>query len=155
MPHVREQIRDGFAVRLAGLATTGSRVMKGRVRPLEIGFLPTLFIFTRHEVSKPISVGFPRTLRRTVGVHVEGRVQQAAVAGVDAAEVCDDLLEAIAAEVEAAVASDVGFGHLVKDSVLTSTIKDVEASGDRHEGGIRLSYDVVYLTKENAPGVAV
>lgn len=155
MPHVRQQIRDAFATRLTGLATTGGRVKKARARDLEADHEPTLFVFTRPEASKPISTAYPRTLLRTVTVHVEGRVQKQAASGVDeTAEECEDELEAIALQVETAVATDPRFNKLVKDCVLTATIKDVTAEGDRHQGGIRLTYDVTYSTIENAPGVA-
>lgn len=151
MAHARRQIRDAFAMRLTGLATTGPRVKKARARDLEDDHAPTLFIFTRQEASKPISTSIPRTLLRTVTVHIEGRVQMQAVDGVETSEACEDVLEDIACEVETAVANDPVFGKTVKDSILVATVKDVEATADRHQGGIRLSYEVTYVTKETTP----
>lgn len=155
MAHARQQIRDAFATRLTGLVTTGSRIKKARARDLDADHDPTLFIFTRQETSKPISTAFPRTILRAVTVHVEGRVQMQSEDGIETSEACEDALETIADEVETAVANDPSFGKTVKDCVLVATIKDIEATADRHQGGIRMSYEVTYATKENAPDVLV
>lgn len=157
MPHLRQQIRDAVAARVTGLTTTQARVYLGRTRPLEQDHLPALFVFTRQEISRLLSLGRPRTTLRIVDLKVEGRVQLAAQgAGVDTAQACEDLLEDIALEVERKMfGEDTTFGRLVKDLVLTGTVKTVTAAGDRHEGSMLLSFDVSYATREAAPDSAV
>lgn len=152
MSHVRQQIRDAVVARLTGLKTTAKNVMVGRTRPLPLDYDPTLLVYTTpaqsggQEAAKPLSLSFPRSIQRTMSLSIWGRVQQA--------DLPDDLLDVIAAEVETAMASDPTFGGLVKDSVLAGTVSQVDANGDRHEGGIRLVYSVIYITRENAPTVS-
>lgn len=152
MSHVRQQIRDAVVERLTGLNTTAKNVMVGRTRPLPLDYDPTLLIYTTpaqsggQETAGPISLSYPRTVRRTMSLSIWGRVQQA--------DPPDDLLDTIAAEIETAMAADSTFGGLVKDSALAGTVSQVDANGDRHEGGIRLTYAITYVTRENAPTVA-
>lgn len=152
MSHVRQQIREKVVQVLTGLTTTGSRVYVGRTRPLEAGHEPTLLIYTTpaqaggQESAQTINMDYPRTLRRQMTLAIEGRVQEN--------EPCDDLLDDIAAEVETAM-SDPRLGKLVKDCIYQSTVSQVDASGTRHEGAIRITYLVTYFTKEAAPAASV
>lgn len=150
--HVRQQIRNAVVVKLTGLTTTAERVIVGRTRPLPRDYMPTLLVYTTpaesggQESARPMTLAFPRRLERTMSLSVMGRVQQA--------EPPDDLLDQIAMEVEVALSADHSLGNLTKDVALVSTVSQVDANGDRHEGAIRLVYSILYHTIENAPGVA-
>ena len=61
MSHVRKQIRDAVVTALTGLSTTGSRVYKSRIYPLETGKLPGLAIYTKSEEIQNNTIGAPRT----------------------------------------------------------------------------------------------
>ncbi|WP_262048656.1 hypothetical protein [Bradyrhizobium sp. Bra78] len=147
--HVRKQIRDYVAAGLGALATTGDRVFVGRTRPLAKGHQPTLLIYTRSETSRRAVSGRPPLLERDCTLHIEGRVVAAAPP--------DDLLDTIAAEIEAGMAAMVDyqtakfFGGLALNVRLSATEAVAEAEGENHIGGIRLEYLVTYRTAEGAP----
>ena len=149
LDHARKQIRDYVAAGLTGLTTTGDRVRVGRVRPLAAAHDPTLLIYMRSETSERTVRGAPPKIERKCTLHLEGRVSTA--------DEPDDLLDTIAAEIEAGVAAliDYGtgqfFGGLVQNVQFVSTEMLAEAEGERIAGGVRLSYLVTYRTVEGAP----
>lgn len=150
MAHVREQIRDAIAAMLIDLPTTGKRVEVGRARPLEKDYEPTLFIFTTDDVVRQRSMSKPRTERHTLTLRIEGRVIQP--------EVADDILDKIAAEVSAKMATQQKLAaangrYLNIDQMLVKTVFKTEAVGDQHEGAVGLEYSITYAIKENAPEV--
>lgn len=146
--HVRQQIRDYVVAGLDGLTTTGARVFAGRTRPLGEGHQPTLLVYLRSETAERTVMGRPGKITRRATLHLEGRVSTAAVP--------DDLLDTIAAEIEAGVAAliDYGsatfFGGLVSNVQFTSTEIIAEGDGKNHIGGVRLEYLVTYRTVEGA-----
>lgn len=148
MAHARQQIRDHVAAGLAGLPTTGDRVLVGRTRPLPAGHAPTLLIYMRSETAERAVRGAPPKLERACTLYIDGRVSMAGVP--------DDVLDDIAAEVEAGVAamiehpSALFFGGLAQNVQLRSTELIAEADGDKHIGGVRLEYLVTYRTVEGA-----
>lgn len=147
--HVRKQIRDYVAAGLDGLATTADRVYVGRTRPLAAEHPPALLVYTRTETSERTVQGAPGKVTRRCTLHIEGRVS--------AAEPPDDLLDTIAAEIEAAMTAmiDFGtarvFGGLASNAAMTGTEMIAEADGSRHIGGVRVEYLVTYRTVEGAP----
>lgn len=153
MAHARQQIRDYVATGLTGLPTTGANVFIGRTRPLPANHEPALLIYTRTETSKRAVAGRPPKLERITTLHVEGRV----VSGGPP----DDLLDQIAAEIEAGIAalidygSAIFFGGLVENVDMVSTETLVKADGDKHIGGVQLTYQVTYRTAEGAPTAIV
>ncbi len=150
--HVRQQIRDAIVAKLTGLTTTEDRCIVGRTRPLAQGYQPTLLVYTTpaasggQETVRDLSMGEPRLLQRTMMVSVVGHI--------NADHPPDDELDTVAAEVETALGGDSKLGGLVKDIILQSTVSQVDAAATRHEGAIRLVYNVYYFTRENAPTVS-
>ncbi|WP_152033397.1 hypothetical protein [Bradyrhizobium sp. DOA9] len=147
--HARKQIRDAVVAGLTGLATTESRVYVGRTRPLPKEHQPTLLIYTRSESSNRAVLGRPPKIERRCTLHVEGRVSTAGPP--------DDLLDQVAAEIEAGIAAMINygtavfFGGLAQNVQLTATESVAEADGERHIGGVRVEYLVTYRTVEGAP----
>lgn len=155
MPHMRQQIRDYVVAGLSGtnaLATTADNVFVGRTRPLAKDHPPTLLIYMRMETSVRAVAGRPPLQERPASLHVEGRVMTP--------EPPDDLLDQIALEIEAGMARliDYGtaifFGGLVQNVELKSTEIVAKAEGEKHTGGIQLTYEVTYRTAEGDPSAA-
>lgn len=147
--HARKQIRDAVAAGLTGLPTTADRVYVGRTRPLSASHEPTLLIYMRSETAERTVQGAPGKVTRRCTLHIEGRVSMAGVP--------DDLLDQIAAEIEAGMTAliDFGtarvFGGLASNAQMTATEIVAEADGERHIGGVRVEYLVTYRTVEGAP----
>jgi hypothetical protein len=147
--HVRQQIRDHVVTLLTGLATTGSNVHGSRVRALKDDDLPALLVYTTSEAVTEMTIGLPRTQVRSLDLVVEGLV------GTSGGNP-DDTLDDIAKEVETAIAGDVLLGDLAKSSALQATEIDFQPpDAKRRFGAVRLTYEIVYATKESAPTVAV
>lgn len=145
--HLRTQIRNAVAAKLAGLPTTGDRVYIGRTRPLTKNYEPSLLIYTPGETSRRAAAGSPPILERPAIVVIEGRVSMAGVP--------DDMLDQIAAEVEAAMTSDLSLGGLAYNLQFQATDVDTKSEGERQLGGIRLAYLVTYRTAEGRPTIRV
>lgn len=147
--HVRKQIRDAVVIGLTGLPATADRVYAGRTRRLQAAHEPTLLVYTRAETAQRAVLGRPPKIERRCTLHVEGRVSTAAPP--------DDLLDQIAAEIEAGIAAMINygtavfFGGLAQNVQLTATEIVAESEGERHIGGVRVEYLVTYRTVEGAP----
>lgn len=141
MAHVRKSIRDDIVTSVTGLSTTGSNVFRTRVYPLEHGDLPGVCVYSLNETSEVDTLSSTRSLERLSEIVVEGYVR--------AVSNYDDTLDAISAEVEAALASDVTRGGNAKDTNLISTEFEYSDEGDRPIGMVRLTYSVTYRTAIN------
>lgn len=146
MPHIRQRIREAAELRLAGLATTGDRVFKHH-RALAAGDYPALRVTTWNETAELHAMGRPPVLMRTIDLVVEAW----ATGGDD----LEDVLDTIAAEVEAAVAADDTFGGLAEDATLASTEKDMDQQGRKRAGVLVLTFRVRARTRTIAPDVPV
>ena len=71
MAHLREQIRDRVVTDLTGLTTTGSRVFRSRIYPLESNDLPGLCIFTKSETTDYDTITLPRSTSRILEIGVD------------------------------------------------------------------------------------
>ena len=147
MAHVRKQLRDNVAAAVTGLATTGARVYRSRAYPLDSANLPGLLVYAAGETSEIDSLASPRGLARVCEVVVEGVAQATAN--------LDNTLDAIAAEVETALAADTTRGGLAKDTFLAATEIQISDEGDKPVGAVRLTYRVQYRTRETAPETAI
>lgn len=150
MAHVRQQVRQAIVAALNGLATTGARVHSGRTFPLSQDHAPTLLVYAvseRTQLHAMASGGTSAILLRDLTVAIEGRVMMA--------DVPDDVLEAIAAEVEVAMMADPSLGGRTREVTLLATSINTQSPGQSHAGEVRLDYRVVYRTRENAPHSAV
>lgn len=104
MAHVREQIREAIVTELTGLTTTGTNVYKSRVYPRDT--LPCVTVYTLQEEVSELADTMDlcqwRDLIVAVSIHAR--------AVTDA----DDVIDTIAAEVEAALHDDTTLGGLTK-----------------------------------------
>ncbi|GAB5376476.1 MAG: hypothetical protein AcusKO_29380 [Acuticoccus sp.] len=144
--HIRQQIREAAEARLAGLATTGARVFKHHYA-LGEGDYPALRITTWNEASTRYGDFECGGLIRTIELLIE-----AWAAGGDELE---DVLDAIAAEVEVAIDQDDTLGALATDTVLQSTEKAVDVSGDRRVGRLVMTFTVRAQTATGDPATAL
>lgn len=141
MAHLRNQIRDAVVTRLTGLSTTGSNVFRSRIYPLENNKLPGLCIFTKSEATTFDTLTRPRSISRVLEIGVEAYVK--------AISNYDNTLDTIAVEVEEAIASDVTFSNLAKDTQVTSFDADFSGDGEQPVAIGRFTVEVIYRTLEN------
>jgi hypothetical protein len=138
MAHVRKQIRDRIESTLATAVTlaTGG-VYASRVYPLTEAKLPAVTVYTSSEQSDLQTMG-ARTLVRDLSVGVDIYVRMTST--------FDDDVDAIATQIEEALAADYTLNGLSKDTVLNST--EIEFSGETEQpvGIARLTYRVRYVT---------
>lgn len=144
--HVRTQIRDALMTTVGNLTTTGGNVFGSRVYPLDEDSLPALIVRTVAERCAPLTTDAPAMLQRTVVFEVIGVAQATAD--------LESVLDTIAAEVEDAVAGG-GLPAGAKYVRLTGTEFTLSGEGERPTGQAALSYEVSYVTAEDAPTVAL
>lgn len=146
--HVRKQIRAAVAAALTGLPSTADRVYVGRKRKLGKDHPPSLLIYTTSETSQRDA--YPTHVRSLV-LYVEALVVTS--------DPPDDDLDAIAVEVEGAMAHAMASGSplasLIYNLDYNEMQQGVEAPGDKYLGGVRLQYTVSYRVREGAPIEAV
>lgn len=147
MTHIREQIRTAIVDALTGLPLTGARVYAARRRPKAESDLPFLVVFTAEEASQPLTTAAPRRLSRQMTLHV--------VAYARASDDFDAALDALAAEIEPALAADPHLAGLAKDITLTRTEFAHEADAAVPVGAMRLTYLVTTHTREGAPDATI
>lgn len=143
MAHIRQQLRAAATAALTNQTAAGARVFPSRVYPLAAADLPALLIYTTVEASEEGSIDSPRRLIRTTQLHV--RIRAKAAVGVD------DVLDAIAVDVEKRMASDPSFGGLAKNSILTGSTAAFTGQGDDEVGELTLDYAVELHTAEDDP----
>lgn len=147
MSHVRQQLRERAATTLTGLTTTGTKVYQSRIYPLGSANLPGLLIYTKSEDSEAVTMSGARTVLRNLSLVIEGYVK--------AVSNYDDTVDTIAKEVETAMGNDVTLNGLAKNSFLESTQIEYDGEGEKPVAVVSLTYNVEYMTIENAPQTAV
>lgn len=138
MAHVRKQIRDRIASTLtSGVSLVSNRVYASRVYPLAEAKLPAITVYTGAEISNRLNMGLS-DLNRSLSVEVDIYVR--------ATGTFDDDVDAIAVQVEEAIAGDFTVNSLAKEAVLTGT--DIQFSGDAEQpiGVAKLTFTVRYVT---------
>lgn len=148
--HIRTQLRRAVADLLTGLPTTGPRIYRGRRRNLGHDHEPALLVYTDDEDITLAHQASPAVQDRSVMLMVEGRAN-----GVGESDALEDLLDAIACEVEPAILDNWSFGGLASHTVLVKSRMRFEDKGELLNGGIRLEFRVTYSTAEGRPTVAV
>ncbi len=141
MAHVRKQIRDRMASTIStGATLVSSRVYTTRVYPLTDANLPAITVYTGSEVSSRLNMGL-NDLNRSLTVDVDVYVR--------ATSTFDDDVDAIAVQIEEAIAGDFTVNGLAKEAVLTGT--EIQFSGDAEQpiGVAKLTYSVRYVTALN------
>jgi len=142
MAHVRKQIRDRIASVISTAVTLVSqRVYTTRVYPLTAANLPAITVYTGAETSALQTMG-SRTMMRNLDVAVDIYVR--------ATETTDDDVDAIAVQIEEAVANDFTVNGLAKSVVLTGTDIDFNAEAEQPIGIARLTFSVSYITAINS-----
>lgn len=139
MAHIRKLIRDNIETTLTGLGTTGSNVFASRVYPIQTAKMPGLCIYTSSETIEAQTIKPPRGLIRSLEVSVEAYVESATA---------DDVLDQIAAEVEAAMTTDLTRGGYAKDTRSVSFEAEFAGEGERPVVVGRFIFEIVYSTQE-------
>lgn len=138
MAHVRQQIRDAVATTLtSAVSLVSSRVYTTRVHPLNEANLPAISVYTGSESSERYNVGVT-DINRTLSLEIDIYVRETGT--------FDDDVDAIAVQVEEAMAGDFTIGGLVKSSVLISTAIQFDGEADQILGVAKLTYQVRYVT---------
>ena len=145
--HVRQQIRDRIVTNVTGLSTTGDRVYRSRVYPLNADTMPALLVYSKTEDSEIDVMGSPGVLNRLVNIAIEGYVRNITV--------YDNKIDDICKEVETAMAADQKINGLAKNSFLSSTEIEYTGEGDQPIGVVTMNYVVQYRTATNAPQTAL
>jgi hypothetical protein len=148
-------LRQAIVASLTGLPTTGANVFPGRDWPTDERAYPALLVYARGGRSAFDAMGADDAsvvLERDEQVVVEGIVR---AKGGEGTISIDDLLDAIASEVEPVMMTDTGIAALVDRRELVETAIDVQAGGDARLGSVRLTYRVVYATLAGTPGTKV
>lgn len=140
--HERKAIRDAVIAQLTGAPGTwataaGPRVTSSRMAPQRLAELPAVSVYTGEEAIDPKSAGTaPRELTRRLVLVVEGWVK--------ASDPIDDVLDALALELETAMDADQFLGNTCGFSILDSTSMGIKVDGDRPLGCVHLEYAVTY-----------
>ncbi len=147
MTHVRAQIIAAAVELLKTCPTPAGRVKAGRAAPMPVAQAPYLLVYGRPEQSDRLTgAGMTRTLMRQLTLAVD--------IVTASADDSDDQVNAIAAEVEAALAAQPTLGKLCKDLWLAATTPDARAEGETRIGRARLEFTVQYVTVATAPDQA-
>jgi hypothetical protein len=144
--HVDKQIRDAATTLLTGLTTTGSRVYKSRVYPLQDADLPGLRVFVDGSEMQAATLG-------GAGRYVERRVNLVVEFCGKAIASYDDSADASKKEIETAIAGDNSLGGKVKYTQLTRIETERDGEGEQVVVMTRLTFECVVYTALNAPDV--
>jgi hypothetical protein len=139
--HMRARLRQAVALQLKNQTTAAANVFPARVRPTTASQLPCLLVFTEDETAERYTGG---TTVRRVDLVIRGRV---ATVG----DPPQDTLDALALEIEQAIAGDESLGGLAFDLQLVRTHSGASAQSDRQAGDIDLTYAVEIHTANNDP----
>ncbi len=146
MAHVRQQIRKKVGVIVTGLAS-GAGVHTSSVYNLQPGDSRALKIYTLSEGVERDTQKYPRGTQRQLQLIIEAIAKST----VD----LDDVLDALCAEVEAAIAADISLGGLVKDVYLETTTIEFNGGADQPHGMATMSWIVEYRVRETEPEVVL
>ena len=148
--HQRQAIRDAIAATLiSGVPLVDSKVFKSRVFPMNEASLPGICIYTTDETAEIVTTaGFPRSSQRNTTVRIEISVK-----GIGA---IDDQVDAICAQVEIAMAQNIGLNQTAVDNQYTGL--EISLNGDNTDnrqgektGVAIMTYDILYFVPENNP----
>jgi len=141
MAHVRKQIRDRVASILkTNVSLVKKRVYTTRVHPLNDTHLPAISVYTGSESSDRLNAGVT-DLFRELTLDIDIYVRETSK--------FDDDVDAIAVQVEEALANDFTLNGLAKFNVLTSTEIQFDGEADQILGIAKLTYSIRYVTAIN------
>lgn len=143
--HIRQQLREAITTALTGLATTGARVHKSRMRQQSAADLPCLLVTV---VSSKIDENVQGVQSRNFSVSVRGFVKSG--------DALDDTLDQIAFEVETALgAAGTLSGLCPSGLILAGDDTELDDTMDKPVGVIALDYQAICYTQAGAPGVSL
>jgi len=122
------------------VALVSSRVYGTRVYSLTEADLPAITVYAGSETSGLQTVGL-KTSQRIVSIQVDAYVR--------ATSDFDDDVDAIAVQIEEAIANDFTVNGLAKTAVLSSTEMNFSGEAEQPIGSARLTFDVRYDTAIN------
>ena len=138
MAHVRKQIRDKVASILkSNVGLVKRRVYTTRVHPLNDPNLPAISVYTGSETSQRMNLGVTDVIRQ-LALEIDVYVRETSK--------FDDDVDAIAVQVEEAMAGNFTLDGLAKFVVLTSTQIQFDGDADQILGVAKLTYSVEYVT---------
>ncbi len=138
MAHVRKQIRDKVASILkSNVGLVKRRVYTTRVHPLNDTNLPAISVYTGSETSQRMNLGVTDVIRQ-LALEIDVYVRETSK--------FDDDVDAIAVQVEEAMAGNFTLDGLAKFVVLTSTQIQFDGDADQILGVAKLTYSVEYVT---------
>lgn len=141
MAHVRKQIRDKVASILkSNVGLVKRRVYTTRVHPLNDTNLPAISVYTGSETSQRMNLGVTDVIRQ-LALEIDVYVRETSK--------FDDDVDAIAVQVEEAMAGNFTLDGLAKFVVLTSTQIQFDGDADQILGVAKLTYSVEYVTPIN------
>jgi hypothetical protein len=143
--HVRKQLRDAIAVRLAGLTTTGARVYESRSVPVGDANLPGLLLYTTQEQAQDATMS--ADVERRIELRVEGVAKAAAN--------LDDTLDVISKEVEIALSTPVVIGPASTKLVYQGASITMRDGLDQLVGVVALTFEAVLFTVAGSPDVVL
>ena len=141
MAHVRKQIRDKVASILkSNVGLVKRRVYTTRVHPLNDTNLPAISVYTGSETSQRMNLGVTDVIRE-LALEIDVYVRETSK--------FDDDVDAIAVQVEEAMAGNFTLDGLAKFVVLTSTQIQFDGDADQILGIAKLTYSIRYVTAIN------
>lgn len=149
--HVRTQIRDAAVTLATGLATTGARVYKGRIKALSSGSnLPCFVVRVEDEQHPADARTMDGEISRVTELVFEGYAREAT--GDEGHDTLDQMLK----ELEIQFDTDRKLGGILKDSRLSTVeFDDGEDDASQIIVAMRIVYEVEYWTTRGAPDVAI
>jgi hypothetical protein len=139
--HVRQQIRERIvSVLTTNVTLVGSRVFGSRIYSFSEADLPAITVYAGSETSGLQTLGL-KTSQRIVSIQVDAYVR--------ATSDFDDDVDAIAVQIEEAIANDFTVNGLAKTAVLSSTEMNFSGEAEQPIGSARLTFDVRYDTAIN------
>jgi len=135
MAHARQQIRDAVATALGSIDEVGDNVYTSHVYPVDR--LPALVITTPSEtyLEEASAMGDDQAFLLDLEVRVLAKAESDTV---------DDLLDTIAAKVQAALAADDTLGGRVLNLITTETEVEIDAEGEQPIGVATTTWSCIY-----------
>ena len=146
MMHARQQIRNAFATALLNNTDAGANVFNGRVYVLNDVLLPGILVAAREEEIDN-EAGEKTSQNRSVSVLVQIQAKEA--------DGVDNVLDALAEEIETLIFADPGINALGQCLDLTTTEMENNSEAEVEVGISTLTFLVKYITENGKPGVII
>lgn len=141
--HQRTLIRKAVKALLFGETAAGRSVSTTRTVKLQEKDLPHVSVYTLEESVSDEADRSPPEIERELQLVIAG--------WVDPRSGVDDAMDALALEIETAMAADPTLGGLVADCSLVATSLGLQGEGDSLVGLVELEYAVTYQTLTPEP----